>query len=78
MDKTEKARAARRLLDDEAWLHVIKELRDDATRQFLNPVSSIEDREAAHEQVRAISAVERRLQNWETAPKMKDQQRGND
>lgn len=77
----QRASQASRLRDDEAFVSFVQEVKDAQAAVFLNPASSAEDREAAHQMIRAIHAIEERLAKAENDWKIqqrKGQHRGND
>ena len=82
MDRIElRALQAKRLREDEAFVSFVAEIRDDQASIFLNPASSTEDRETAHQIIRAIHQIEQRLKSAETDLRIeqkKVQHRGND
>ncbi len=57
-DKKLLAQRVKELQKDELFQHIIEGIRDDQTLVFLNPESSTEDREKAHDVVRGIAAIE--------------------
>jgi hypothetical protein len=80
MSKSQRALVARRLLEDEDLQALFAEIRDDATRIFLNASASAADLEAAHFKVRAVETVLNALRERLTdkAIEEKRQHRGND
>ena len=81
MDTEQKAATARRLLDDEGLSLAFSEILGTATRVFLDAASTQESREQAHQDVRAIEAIRKKLKLWGTEKaiadkKQKGQQRG--
>lgn len=58
LDK-ERGDAALRLKNDETFQDVRKEVQDIQTRVFLNPDSSQEERDKAHEIIRGLAATDR-------------------
>lgn len=79
--KAERAAHAKRLREDEAFQSFMQEVRDAQTATFLNPASSQEDRETAHQMIRAIHLINQRIgkaeADWKIEQK-KDQHRAND
>jgi|TARA_B100000085_G_scaffold40000_2_gene33196 ribosomal protein L22 len=61
MNIKEKAAEIRRLQNDEAFQYLLKSIKEDQSNIFLNPHSSIEDRETAHSIVIALSKIEDRI-----------------
>ncbi len=61
MNLKEKAAEIRRLQNDEAFQYLLKSIKEDQSSIFLNPHSSAEDREAAHNIVIALSKIEDRI-----------------
>lgn len=82
MDKIElRALQAKRLRGDEAFVSFVAEVRDDQAAIFLNPGSSSEDREKAHQMIRAIHQIEQKLKAAEAnllIEQKKGQHRGSD
>lgn len=77
----ERAAQAKRLREDEAFVSFVQEVRDAQASVFLDPASSSEAREAAHQMVRAIHQIELRLAKAENDLRFeqkKDQHRGSD
>lgn len=64
MNKHEKATAAKRLADDAALQLAFSEILESATRVFLDAASTMESREQAHQDVRSIEALRRKLRLW--------------
>lgn len=77
----EKAGEAHRLLNDEAFLSLIEEIRTSAMEVFLNANCDIDQISKAHEKVRAtqiiLDALQERL-NAKLVEDKKDRHRGND
>ena len=61
MNIKDRATHVRRLQEDEAFNMMIEEIKEDAANVFLNPHSSKEDREEAHQIVRALAKIEDRM-----------------
>lgn len=82
MDKIElRALQAKRLREDEAFVSFVAEVRDAQVGVFLNPASSVEDREEAHQMIRAIHLIQQQLAAAEAALRIeqrKGQHRGSD
>lgn len=77
----EKASWAKRLRDDHAFQWFMQEIKDEQAATFLNPASSQENRDAAHEIIRALHQIEQRLDNAEGSLKFeqkRDQHRAHD
>ena len=55
------AQGVRHLQRDETFLYIMESIKKDKANIFLNPKSSLEDREAAHYVVCALSEVESRM-----------------
>lgn len=72
MNTEQKAATAKRLLDDEGLSLAFAEIRDAAARVFLNTSSTVEEREQAHQDVRAIEALRNRLRLWGTEKAIAD------
>ena len=77
----QRAGEARRLLSDEVFQSVIREIREDATAFFLNSNCGIDELADAHMRVRAtqiiLDALQARL-DAEAVQDKKDQHRGSD
>lgn len=76
-----RASDAKRLREDEAFATFVQEVRNEQIAVFLNPATSSEDREKAHQMVQAIHQIELRLKSAEDAlrfEQQKDQHRAND
>lgn len=63
-DVYEKAKKAEALLEHPDLLMLFEEVRKVATVTFLNPNSSVEQREAAHDKVRAVNVITTALERW--------------
>lgn len=78
---TQRAAEARTLLGNRTLLSVLDEIREDATKVFLNSASPIESIAAAHDRVRAVQtildAIQTRL-DAETIEQKKGRHRVND
>lgn len=77
----ERASHAKRLREDDAFVSFVQEVRSEQVATFLNPATSTEDREAAHQIVRAINRIEQRMAKAESdwmIQQKKDQHRGSD
>lgn len=76
----DKALWAKRLKADEGFCLLLSEIQETATSRFLNSApDQPEAREAAHQLVTAIRAIEQHLEAWEGDELFKkDQHRGND
>lgn len=61
MNIKELAAGVRHLQHDETFSYIMKSIKEDKANIFLNPTSSLEDREAAHYVVCALSEVENRM-----------------
>jgi len=61
MNLKQKAADVRRLQQDEMFQFLIKSIREDQGNIFLNPHSSLEERETAHSIVIALSKIEDRI-----------------
>ena len=61
MNIKDKATHIRRLQNDEAFTMLIAEIKEDTANVFLNPHSSVEDRESAHQIIRALAKIEERM-----------------
>lgn len=74
----DKALWAKRLREDEGFCLLLSEIQEKATRRFLNSApDQPEAREAAHQLVTAIRAIEQHLSGWEAGELFKkDQQNG--
>lgn len=80
-ETVKRASDAKRLREDEAFISFVQEVRDAQIVVFLNPASSSEDREVAHQMVQAINQIELRLKSAEDAlrfEQQKDQHRADD
>jgi hypothetical protein len=79
MSVDEKAFAAKRLLDDEAFQDAFKEVRESQIGTFLSTAATLEAREMAHTIICALDEIEtvlkRRITDLEFE---KDQHRGSD
>ena len=75
MNIDEKAHHAARLLRDEAFTLAIQEIRESATRVFLDAGSTPAAREQAHEDVRAIATFHNRLTLWGDSKKIADKRK---
>lgn len=78
---TERAAEARALSANAALQNVIADIREDAVQVFLNTSSTVEQREAAHDRVRAVQTILDAIQARVDAEKIeqkRDQHRGND
>jgi hypothetical protein len=75
MNTEQKAITAKRLMDDEGLQMAFAEIRDTATAVFLNTASTQEDREQAHQDVRAIEAIRNRFGLWSDAKKIADKRK---
>lgn len=80
-DISQRAAEARTLLGNSTFQSVLAEIREDATRVFLNSASPIESIAAAHDRVRAVQtildAIQARL-DAETYEQRKGRHRVND
>ena len=76
MNKTEIARGALRLRDDEAFKHLISEIQSDLTRTFLDATAKPEAVAEAREVVRGLAAIQRKLRAQIDAPKAADSKKG--
>lgn len=78
---TERAAEARSLLGSQSFASITEEIRQEATQVFLSPHSTVEQRESAHDRVRAVQiildAIQSRL-DAETIEQKKERHRGND
>jgi hypothetical protein len=77
----DRAAQAQRLLQDEAFLSLIEEIRTSATEVFLDANCDIDRISKAHEQVRATQTILDALQeriNAKLVKDKKDRHRGND
>lgn len=72
MNTEHKAATAKRLLDDEGLSLAFTEIRETAVRVFLNASSTTEEREQAHQDVRAIEALRNKLKLWGTEKAIAD------
>jgi hypothetical protein len=57
----DRAAHVKRLKNDESFNMLLDEIREDTANVFLNPHSSSEDREDAHQIVRALAKIEDRM-----------------
>jgi hypothetical protein len=55
------AAQVRNLQNDEAFCYIMKSIKKDQANIFLNPTSSLDERESAHEIVRGLSKIEDRI-----------------
>lgn len=58
---TERAAAAKRLKNDDTFQSVFDEIEKAKVKVFLDPVSSMEDREEAHVIIRALGEIKREI-----------------
>ena len=70
MNKTEIARGAERLQDDEAFQHLISEIEAGLTKTFLDASSTEKQLAEARETVRGLAAIRRRLKAQTQAPQL--------
>ena len=61
MNIKDRAAHVKRLKQDEAFNVILTEIKEDVASVFLNPHSSLEDREEAHHIVRALAKIEDRM-----------------
>lgn len=61
MNVKDLAAGVRRLQNDDVFCYIIESIKEDQANIFLNPHSSKEDRETAHEIVRGLSKIEDQL-----------------
>lgn len=61
MNIKDRASKVRQLRNSEAYTDIVDEIRQEQVNVFLNPSSSIEDREVAHNMVCALEKIERRF-----------------
>lgn len=81
MNTVERGVAAERLKGDETFQDVIQSVKDAQVSVFLNPASSQEDREKAHDVIHALSEIEREVDrriNDKAFEEKKDQHRVSD
>lgn len=73
---------AKRLMEDEAFISVIEEIKNDAKGVFLNANSAIDEIVAAHEKIKAaqyvLDTLAARITAWEIETKRQDRHRAND
>lgn len=55
------AEGVRRLQRDEVFNHIIEKIKEDKANIFLNPHSSLDDRENAHVAIQGLSEIEDRM-----------------
>jgi len=61
MNVKDLASGVKRLQNDEVFCYIIESIKKDQANIFLNPHSSKEDREIAHEIIRGLSKIEDQL-----------------
>ena len=61
MNPKEKAGGIRRVTTDDAYVKLIADILKDQSDVFLNPHSSLEEREEAHTIIRALGKIEDRI-----------------
>ena len=80
MDITVRSSRAKALLNDPTYQDTVEEIRAEQVTIFLNQGSTAEEREAAHDVIRALAKIEARLNSYVTDEKLlkkqKDQHRG--
>ncbi len=80
MDITVRSSRAKALLNDPTYSDTVEELKAEQVGIFLNQGSTVEERESAHEVIRALAKIEARLNSYITDEKLlkkqKDQHRG--
>lgn len=80
MDITVRSSRAKALLNDPTYGDTVEELKAEQVGIFLNQGSTAEERESAHEVIRALAKIEARLNSFITDEKLlkkqKDQHRG--
>lgn len=76
MNKTEIARGALRLRDDEAFKHLISEIEAGLIKTFLDASSTEKQLAEARETVRGLAEIQRRLRAQIDAPKAADSKKG--
>ena len=80
MDITVRSSRAKALLNDPTYNDTVEELKAEQVGIFLNQGSTVEERESAHEVIRALAKIEARLNSYITDEKLlkkqKDQHRG--
>ena len=74
MNIKDRAAHVKRLQEDESFNMLIDEIREDTANVFLNPHSSTEDREVAHNIIRALAKMEDRMAGILTDEAMFDRQ----
>ena len=80
MDITVRSSRAKALLNDPTYNDTVEELKAEQVGIFLNQGSTVEERESAHEVIRALAKIEARLNSYITDEKLlkkqKDHHRG--
>tara|TARA_B100000424_G_scaffold99678_1_gene74731 strand:+ start:8329 stop:8583 length:255 start_codon:yes stop_codon:yes gene_type:complete len=80
LDITVRSSRAKALLNDPTYSDTVEELKAEQVGIFLNQGSTVEERESAHEVIRALAKIEARLNSYITDEKLlkkqKDQHRG--